>query len=135
MDIDLQTEPSNILIVDDDKAVLFTYDLVLSGAGYKVFNASNSMEALELLGSKDINVIFIDLNLPDAKGIELCKQIRFFQPNAYIFAITGSSKHFDITACYQTGFDDYLEKPISLDLLRTSALKAFDQIKGICNHG
>ncbi len=129
MNEDLQIEPSNILVVDDEEAVRFTYDLVLSDAGYKVFYAENGKEALELLGNEDINVVFLDLNLLDMSGIELCKQIRCFQPNAYILAITGYTKHLDIAACYQAGFDDYLEKPLSMDLLITSVYKAFEKAK------
>ena len=125
----LQKEPSNILVVDDEEAIRYTYDLALSDAGYKVFFAESGEEALEILGDEDINVIFLDLNLPRKSGIEWCRQIRCVKQNAYILAITGYATHFDIAECYQAGFDDYLEKPVSLDLLQTSALKAFKQVK------
>ena len=131
MNLDLKSEPSNILVIDDDEAVCFTYDLVLSDAGYKVFRAKDGKEALEILGKEDITVVIIDLNLPDISGVELCNQIRCFQQNSYIIAITGYTKHFDIKTCYQVGFDDFLEKPVSLELLRTSASEAFEHIKNI----
>ena len=129
MNLDLQTDPSNILVVDDEKAVRFTYGLALSNAGYTVFYAENGEEALKLLGNDNINVIFLDLNLPDMSGLELCAQVRCVWPNAYIIAITGYAAHFDITGCYNAGFDDYLEKPIGSNLLQTSVIKAFKQIK------
>ncbi len=131
MNEDLQKEPSNILVVDDEEAIRYTYDLALSDVGFKVFYAERGEEALEILGDKDINVIFLDLNLPDMSGIELCRQIRCVKPNACILAITGYATHFDIAECYKAGFDDYLEKPISLNLLQTSAFKAFKQVKEV----
>ena len=131
MNEDLQKEPSNILAVDDEEAIRYTYDLALSDVGYTVFYAESGAEALEILRDEDINVIFLDLNLPDISGIELCMQIRCVKPKAYILAITGYATHFDIAECYQAGFDDYLEKPVSLDLLQTSAFKAFKQIKEV----
>ena len=126
-----QKEPSNILVVDDEEAIRYTYDLAISDAGYTVFYAECGEEAWEILGDEDINVIFLDLNLPDMSGIELCRQIRCVKPNAYILAITGYATHFDIAECYQAGFDDYLEKPVSLELLQTSTFKAFKQVKAV----
>ncbi len=96
-----QKEPSNILVVDDEEAIRYTYDLAISDAGYTVFYAECGEEAWEILGDEDINVIFLDLNLPDMSGIELCRQIRCVKPNAYILAITGYATHFDIAECYQ----------------------------------
>jgi CheY-like chemotaxis protein len=127
----LQKVPSNILVVDDEEAIRYTYDLALSDAGYTVFYAESGEEAFAILRDEDINVIFLDLNLPDISGIELCRQVRCVKPNACILAITGYATHFDIAECYQAGFDDYLEKPVSLDLLQTSAFKAFKQVKAV----
>lgn len=48
-----------------------------------------------------------------------------------VIAIAGYSAHFDNSGCYQAGFSDYLEKPVSLELLQTSILKAYKQIKEV----
>jgi len=131
MNESLQKEPSNILVIDDEGSIRYTFDLAISDAGYTVFYAESGAEALEILRDEDINVIFSDLNLPDINGIELCRQIRCVKPNAYILSITGHAANFDIAECYQAGFDDYLEKPVSLNLLQISAFKAFKQVKEV----
>ena len=51
------------------------------------------------------------------------------KPDGRIIAITGYASHFEITECYHAGFDDYLEKPVSMDLLLTAVLKAFEKTK------
>ena len=126
-----QNEPLNILVVDDEAAICYTFDLALTKAGYTVLFAESGKDALEILGNENVNVVFLDLNLPDMSGIELCRQIRGVKPNAFILAITGYATYFDIAECYKAGFDDYLEKPVSLDMLQTSAIKAFKQIKEV----
>lgn len=131
MNEDQQKEALNILVVDDEEAVRTAYALALNNARYTVFFAEGGAEALTLLGDNDINVIFLDLNLPDMSGIELCRKVRCIKPKAYIVAITGYAGHFDSAACYQVGFDDFLEKPVSLNLLQTSAFKAFKQVKSV----
>ena len=128
---ELKKKSSNILVVDDEEAVRYSYELALSNAGYTALTAESGENALKILSDTHINVIFLDLNLPDMSGIELCRQMRCIKPNAYILAITGYATYFDIEACYQAGFDDYLEKPVSLDSLQTSALKAFKQVKEV----
>ena len=122
-------ESKKILVVDDEEAVRYLYDLALSDAGYTVFYAEGAEEALGVLNDENIDVMFLDLNLPDMSGIELCRRIRCDKPNAYIIAITGYSLIVDISECYEAGFDDYLEKPVGLDLLLTSVLKAFKKTK------
>ena len=122
-------EPKKILVVDDEEAVRYLFDLSLSDAGYTVFYGEGAEEAFEILSDENIEVMFLDLNLPDMSGIELCRRIRCDKPNAFIIAITSYSSFFDIGECYEVGFDDYLEKPVSLDLLLTTAYKAFERIK------
>lgn len=122
-------EDKKILVVDDEEAVRYLLDIALSDKGYSVFYAEGAEEALGILSDENIDVMFLDLNLPDMSGVELCRRIRKDRPNAIINAITGYSMMFDITECYRAGFDDYFEKPISLYLLMTSVLKAFKKRK------
>ena len=122
-------ELKKILVVDDEEVVRYLFDLALSDAGYVVFYAEGAEKALEILSDENIDVMFLDLNLPDMSGIELCRRIRSDKPNAYIIAITGYSSFVDISECYEVGFDDYLEKPVSLDLLLTTTYKAFERTK------
>lgn len=118
-----------ILVVDDEEAIRYSYDLVLSHSGYTVLFAESAEEALAILRNEDINVILLDLNLPDMSGIELCRRIRKDKPYAIINAITGYAPVFEVAECYKAGFDDYFEKPIGLNLLLTAVYKAFEKTR------
>ena len=119
-----------ILVVDDEEIIHSVFDLALKHVGYDGCYEEKGEEALEILKQDDeISVIYLDLNLPDMSGVELCRRIRQDRPDAVINAITGYAPFFDITACYQQGFDDYLEKPVSRSLLFTSIYKALDRTK------
>ena len=123
-------EFKKILIVDDEEVIRDIFDLALTKAGHTGCYAESGEEALEILRDEEkIDVIFLDLNLPDMSGVELCGRIRMNKPNAVINAITGYAPFFDITQCYHAGFDDYLEKPIGQDLLFTSIYKAVERTK------
>ncbi len=122
-------EPKKILVVDDEKVVRYLCDIASRDKGYTVFYAEGAEEALAILNDENIDVMFLDLNLPDMSAIELCRRIRSDQPNAYIIAITGYSAIVDINECYEVVFDDYLEKPVSFDLLLTTTYKAFESTK------
>lgn len=123
-------EPKSILIVDDEETIHSIFDLALSHAGHTGCYAESGEEALEILKLEEkINVIFLDLNLPDMSGVELCSRIRMDRPDAVINAITGYAPFFDITECYRSGFDDYLEKPINADRLFTAIYKSVERQK------
>ena len=125
MDNAQNNEPGNILVVDDEETIRTVFDLAITRAGHTGCYAKSGYEALDILKTeKNINVIFVDLNLPDMSGVELCSRIRTDRPEAVINAITGYAPFFDITECYRSGFDDYLEKPIGADRLMTSIHKA-----------
>ena len=74
-----------ILVVDDEKAILNMFTLAFSKKGYRVQTANSAEEALEILKTEKINVMFLDLNLPGMNGIELCRAIKKEQPMAEIF--------------------------------------------------
>ena len=127
----IQTDdPKKILLVDDEEIIRSIFELALIQTGHIGCYAQSGEEALEILRREDeINVIFLDLNLPDMSGVELCSYIRSARPQAVINALTGYAPFFDITECYHAGFDDYLEKPISSERLFTSIYKAMESTK------
>jgi CheY-like chemotaxis protein len=117
-----------ILIVDDDEAVRCLFDDLFSDSGYTVRSAENAEEALTVLGSDAIDVIFLDLKLFGMNGIELCRQIRKVKPISIIYAITGWATLFDIEECREAGFDDYFRKPVKLEVLTKAVEDAFEKL-------
>lgn len=117
-----------ILIVDDELAILTALEKVFSRAGYTAFLAETAEEALGILEKENINVMFLDLNLPGMNGVELCRKIRKDSPIAVIHAITGYASLFELTDCREAGFDDYFTKPADMEMLLTAAHNAFEKV-------
>ena len=114
-----------ILFVDDDEAIRDVMGEVFNQAGYNVKLAENAEEAIEIIKHENINVMFLDLNLPGMNGVDLCRHIRKEKPGAIIYAITGYVSLYEISDCLKAGFNDYFEKPADLKLLLKAANDAF----------
>ena len=112
----------HILVVDDELAILTALEKVFSRAGYRSYLAETAEEALGILEKENINVMFLDLNLPGMNGVELCRKIRKDRPIAVIHAITGYASLFELTDCREAGFDDYFTKPADMEMLLTCLL-------------
>ena len=118
----------HILVVDDELAILTALEKVFSRAGYRAYLAETAEEALGILEKENINVMFLDLNLPGMNGVELCRKIRKDRPIAVIHAITGYASLFELTDCREAGFDDYFTKPADMEMLLTAAQNAFEKV-------
>src|SRR2546430_12289419 len=66
----------HILVVDDDKGILITLRSSLEQNGYVVYSAESGEEALEVFAQHRIDLIVLDLKLPDISGLEVCKKVR-----------------------------------------------------------
>ncbi|MDX9746147.1 MAG: response regulator [Syntrophales bacterium] len=117
-----------ILVVDDDISVRDLFQTVFVDAGYEVVLAEGGEEALSILQKQDINVIFLDLKLFGMNGIELCRQIRKFKPVSLIYAMTGWGALYEIEECREAGFDDYFNKPVSLEAILKAVEDAFEKL-------
>jgi len=118
-----------ILVVDDETAIREMLERAFTKAGYTVVLAASGEEALSILEKENIQVIFLDLNLPGMDGLELCRHIRRDRPVACIYAMTGYASLFELSACRRAGFDDYFRKPIKLRSLFKAAEEAFERLE------
>ena len=117
-----------ILIVEDEADIRIAFEQAFSRKGYVVRLSESAEEALEILEQEDINVMFMDLNLPETNGVELCKQIRKMNPIAIIYAVTGYNTIFEVFECRDAGFDDYFTKPMDLEMLVKAGQDVFEKI-------
>ena len=117
-----------ILVVDDEKTILNMFDLAFTQKGYQVKAASSAEEALDILADQEIHVMFLDLNLPEMNGIDLCRTIKKKSPMTIIYALTGYASLFELSDCRDAGFDDYFKKPVSIADLLNAAETAFDKL-------
>lgn len=119
---------NRILVVDDEPAIRDSFKKAFSAGGYSAVCAESAEQALEILKGENIQVMFLDLNLPLMSGVDLCKQIRKDKPLAIIHAVTGYTSLFELADCRDAGFDDYFTKPVELKKLLTAAENAFEKL-------
>ncbi len=111
-----------VLIVDDDRfnrLVLYQY---LAGDNYRVEQAANGGEALAIMASgKRIDLVLLDIMMPDISGYEVCKRLRdTYPPHVLpVILLTARDQVPDLLKGYEVGANDYLIKPIRKDLLRS----------------
>lgn len=101
---------SVILLVEDSVDIVEIISLNLINAGYHVLAVSRYEEALELIRQQQIDLILLDILLPDLTGYDLCKKLREFIYCPIIFMSCLDSEE-DITKALELGGDDYIIKP------------------------
>jgi len=107
----------NILIVEDDAALNNGIALSLRQDNYVLSQAFSIRQAREHLESHPVDLVILDINLPDGSGFELCRQIRATSFLPIIF-LTANDLEVDIVTGLELGGDDYITKPFSLMVLR-----------------
>ena len=118
--------PKKLLIVDDEDGVRRVFAEYLAEFGYEVHEAADGAEALGKLSMFDFEVVFLDLNLPDMNGLQICRQLRESKSDAAVFAVTGFLRDFSLGQCKEAGFDDFFAKPVRLSVLHNAALRGFE---------
>ena len=111
----------NILLVDDQKAKLLSYEVILHDLGENLLKASSGREALEHLLRSDIAVVLVDVCMPDLDGFQLASMIREhprFQKIAMIFVSAIHLAEIDHLRGYEMGAVDYVPVPVVPELLR-----------------
>lgn len=107
----------NILIVEDDAALNNGIALSLRQDSYVLSQAFSMQQAREHLQQQQVDLVILDVNLPDGSGFELCRQIRESSLLPIIF-LTANDMETDIVTGLELGGDDYITKPFSLMVLR-----------------
>ena len=106
----------NILIVEDDSSVRNLITTTLETHDYKYLKAANGKTALMEASTHRPDIILLDLGLPDIDGIEVIKRIRSWS-NVPIIVISARSEDTDKIDALDSGADDYLTKPFSVEEL------------------
>ena len=104
-----------IFVVDDDPSISQILRKILKGEGYQVLEASTAKQAQELFAKNDIDLILMDMLLPDADGIELAQQMLAEKPHIPVILITAHASIPRAVEAIKLGLYDFLEKPFDRD--------------------
>ena len=105
-------EKATILIVDDEKEIRDLVDIYLKSDGYNTIKACDGLEAINLLEENDIDLIILDVMMPNLNGIEACLKIREMREMPIIM-LSAKSEDIDKILGLNMGADDYLTKPFN----------------------
>jgi two-component system phosphate regulon response regulator OmpR len=99
-----------VLLIEDDSRLAGMVREYLGKAGYHVIHAENGTRGLALHGREPVDAVILDLMLPDADGLEVCRQIRK-RADTPILMLTARGDAMDRVVGLEMGADDYLPKP------------------------
>jgi len=109
--------PLEILVAEDNIINQKLIHNMLSLLGYAVHIVANGYEALEALGKRNFDLIFMDMQMPQMDGLEATRQIIKLHGNnkPLIVAMTANALSSDKEKCLDAGMDDYISKPLNID--------------------
>lgn len=118
-----------ILVVDDDQEILEFYRVALEKGNYNILTAENGRKALEICEKENVNLILLDIQMPDLSGDEVQKCIKEKGNKIGIIIVTGLRKEAEIAVkCMKMGAFDYIFKPINPDYLLSVVASYFHKI-------
>ncbi|AZV55194.1 response regulator transcription factor [Clostridium sp. AWRP] len=106
----------SILLVEDDKSLNRGISFKLNKEGYKVFSSRTIEEAKIILEENSVDLMILDVGLPDGNGFDFCGEVRKRNDLLIIF-LTACDQEIDIVTGLDMGADDYIAKPFSLMVL------------------
>jgi DNA-binding NtrC family response regulator len=116
---------ANVLIVDDEEAVLRTFQLTLQADGIgRVVTESDSSKTLQRIQDESPAVVLLDLTMPGLSGRDLLPLIRTRFPHVSVVIVTGNAELETAVACMKAGASDYLVKPIDRGKLASTVRTA-----------
>jgi two-component system phosphate regulon response regulator OmpR len=99
-----------VLLIEDDSRLANMVGEYLGKAGFHIIHAENGARGLALHGREAVDVVILDLMLPDGDGLDICRQIRA-RSNSPILMLTARGDPMDRVVGLEMGADDYLPKP------------------------
>jgi len=118
--------PGKILVVDDDPDILDAVTMILESRGYKVVTARDGIEGLATLKAENPDLMILDLMMPKMDGFAVCKELQDPRWAKYrsipILILTSvreeaSRRRYELETGLELDVDDYIEKPMSPDVL------------------
>ena len=105
-----------ILVVDDEKIIRIVFKQGLKSKGYKVLTAENGKIALKLVKNKNVDLILLDIMMPEMDGFTTLETLKKDESTSHIpvIMLTAISQDFEMAKAFDLGAENYLIKPFSI---------------------
>jgi DNA-binding NtrC family response regulator len=123
----MNTGNHRVLIIDDERPVLMTLEALLKRHGYHVDTASTAAQGLKLLRSNPSTVVLLDLQLPDADGLETLDQIKTEAPQTQVIILTAHDSLHNAIESIKRGAYHFISKPYATEELLSLMEKALEK--------
>jgi two-component system response regulator HydG len=115
---------AKLLVVDDDFGHLVSVKTIIRSWGYRVETADDGSTAVELVKSKPVDLILMDVRMAKMSGIEALKQIKVYNPTIPVIIMTAYSSVNSAIDAIKSGAYDYLIKPLDFEVLKLTIERA-----------
>src|SRR4029453_5172421 len=123
----MKTGNHRVLIIDDERPVLLTLEALLKRHGYHVDTASTASQGLKSLRSKPSTLVLLDLQLPDADGLETLDQIKAEAPETQVIILTAHDSLHNAIESIKRGAYHFISKPYAPEELLSLMEKALEK--------
>src|SRR6266508_2281593 len=123
----MKTENRRILIIDDERPILMTLEALLERHGYQVDTAPTAAQGLKLLKSKSPALVLLDLQLPDAEGLEMLDRIKTELPDMQVIILTAHDSLHNAIESIKRGAYHFISKPYASEELLSLVENALEK--------
>ena len=117
-----------VLTIDDEKPVRESFHCFLEDVGFKVLQANNGREGLKIFHESHIDLVLVDLRMPEIDGLEVLAIILSASPDTPVIVVSGTGVISDVVKALHLGAWDYLLKPIlDMNVLKHAVEKSLDR--------
>ena len=123
----MKTENHRVLIIDDERPVLMTLEALLNRHGYHVETAANASQGVKLLKSNSPSLVLLDLQLPDANGLEMLDRIKMELPDVQVIILTAHDSLHNAIESIKRGAFHFISKPYAPEELLSLVENALEK--------
>ena len=115
-----------VLVVDDEPAVLETFVTILEEK-FRILTANDGKEALEKISEEEVNLVFLDIKMPDMDGLDVLRRIKEYDEKIPVIMATATDTARKVVEAMKLGAFNYITKPFDVEEIMAVAQKAMEQ--------
>lgn len=120
----LATQPRTVLIVDDEPEILSLFKRILAAKDVEILPAQSGAEALAIARRTPLDLVILDVKLPDLSGTEVLRRLRKIDDGLPVIMVTAYGSADTVRTSMRLGAVDYLTKPFNIQEIRRAAREA-----------